>query len=392
MNYPNIAGQEMLDKVPSSKGLVTAASLGLGSAITAAADSAAPTLTDTGPLGWAVTAKKPSGSLEKAATKKAKSAKFPSYDPQLYIKVGDGTAAVNEVRYKVNDSFWDDWATRFTRTADDAGHKCGPGSNSNSLDQETVDKLEKYTNANDHTGVTDQLVYFSVKFFKNVVDDKQAFGTEFNRVATEIAKVNADKEYIDRVQPGIVAQYKAIKEDLSVRIDVLQKILQDAKSNNNMLKTYQDGSNIDNNKNLNEVFDSYLTERIGVTKGISVQNYEDLYSSIILQNDILQNTQSEMKSDLLKNNKKAIYVNEDKNTMYIAYIRATIVFYILLIIYFLFLIIYDKNWTFYIKLLVISGLGIFPTVAPHIEMFIYNIWNFILSIMSGSIFEYKTVL
>lgn len=326
------------------------------------------------------------------ADKRALKVGFPSYDPNLYATVGDGDAAVKEVRDKVNDAYWDDWLTKSNGTADNAGHECGPGKFFKSKDQDTVDNLEQYTNTNNHTGVTDQLVYFSMKFYKNVVDPKQAFGTEYNRVADRLATVYADQGYIEAQQKEIVAKYKVIQEDLNLRIAVLQKILNDSESNKNMLKTYQNGANVNNNQTLNTTFNTYLDDRVGVAKDISVQNYEDLYSNIILQNDILQNTQDEMEYHLLKNDKKAEFTGHKRETMYTTYIRAVLAFYILLIIYVFYLIFYDNTWSFYVKLAIVCGLGIFPLAAPHIEMLLYNIWNYMMSILSGSVFEYKTLL
>jgi hypothetical protein len=399
MDYKTIAGQGALEY---SKDAVSQYRIGKISEKVDRSNAAAAEGTNDAMVGGGIAAFEPIGwaggglvagiNAIVDAEKRALKVNFPTYDANLYAQVGDGAAAVKEVRDKVNDAYWDDWATRSRRVADDAGHECGPGKFFTSKDQDTVDNLEQYTNANNHTGVTDQLVYFSVKFYNNVIDPKNAFGNEFNRVADELAKYQADLKYINSIQPGIVAKYKAIQDDLSNRINVLQKIRQDSYTNISMLNTYQNGSNINNNQSLNEEFGKYLGDRIGVSQGISIQNYEDLHSSIILQNDILQNTQDEMVNGLLKNDKKAEFVNEKKSTMYITYIRMTLAFYILLIIYFLYLNVYDKTWSIYVKLMIVSGLGIFPLIAPRIEMLLYNIWNYMMSILSGSVFEYKSLL
>jgi hypothetical protein len=303
-----------------------------------------------------------------------------------------GRDAIEQARSIVNDSSWQNYSGQARSTADNAGHKCGPGMHFNSLDSDTVHDLEQYTNANDHSAITDILLKESTNLNDSVFKPDGAFMVEFNKQVSLNQELHSKLNTMVAAQPGIIAAYKGTIAELTKRKDIIQKILNDAAGNNTFLNSMQNSEYLANLQNANTNFDNYLSDVIGVTQGITIQNYEDLYSTIILQNNILQSTVNEMNNTLLMNDRKANTSANNKGSANIIYVRILIVYIILLIIYAILLIFFNKEWSFYKKIIVVVLLSIFPVAAPYIEILFYNIFKYIIAIMSGSIFKYETVL
>jgi hypothetical protein len=90
----------------------------------------------------------------------------------------------------------------------------------------------------------------------------------------------------------------------------IQKVDQDVTSNQQILDNHK--NDISENQNLNKDYIQYLNTRISETKKAGIDNYEELYKSVILQNDILKTTTDEMKSNIIFSDRNSELVSKKK--------------------------------------------------------------------------------
>jgi hypothetical protein len=167
-------------------------------------------------------------------------------------------------------------------------------------------------------------------------------------------------------------------------LKVTGQLQEDATSNVNVLDKYK--SSLDNNITSNTQFLNYLNDRITVTKGISLDNYEELYKSVILQNGILDNTVKEMNQNIVNANRDAEKVSKKKDSMHSLYIALTVIYCILVVIFLIFLVFYQTGWSNYFKIMVFIVAAVFPFAVGHIQDAIYNMWRYFLAVLSGSVY------
>ena len=313
---------------------------------------------------------------------------------------------------------WSRFKDEGNNVANDAGHRCGPGRNFNSLDSDTVDNLRRYVN--DGNGVSDLLAKHSkdfldnvkdpnkncAEYFKSLVDNKNNIqGTQTNELNVQHTK------YVEEYQSTIMQLNNLIsertitlgqkKKDLAASQEVLRQkqaelateqgylnvtgqLQEDATSNVNVLDKYK--ASLTNNIKTNTEFLSYLNDRITVTKGISLDNYEELYKSVILQNGILDNTVKEMNQNIVNANRDAEKVSKKKDSMHSLYITLTVIYCILVVIFLIFLVFYQTGWSNYFKIFTFIVAVVFPFVIGHIEDAVYNMWRYLLAVLSGSVY------
>jgi hypothetical protein len=334
-----------------------------------------------------------------------------------------GAEAIRASLDIANNPAWQRFIDEGNNLANDSGHRCGPGQNFDSLDTDTVNRLKRYVNGGD--GATDLLRQHSIDFlnyvknpggacaryFQTLIDqaneikgwktdnlnaqhtqsvkDYQATIAQLNALITE-RRINKDEKTKELADSQALLQKK--QAELSTEqgyLNVTDQLQRDATSNAATLDKYK--SSLDNNIKSNGEFISYLNDRIKVTKTISLDNYEELYKSVILQNGILSQTVKEMNQNIVNADREAEKVSAKKDQMHTIYISMSVIYFILIVIFLIFLIFYQRGWSVYFKIFVFATAVIFPFVVSQIEDAIYNIWQYLLAVLSGSVYTYKSI-
>lgn len=273
-----------------------------------------------------------------------------------------------------NEIRWELIADQVNGATNNAGHNCGLGSYHSSLDSDQVEYLNDLLNNVRNVFVPESqkfLNYYNNSFFANLIK---------NDVATKINK------YQSQVEP-LTKYYNNVIADLNNQINILRNILDDATANN---KNLSDNSNIlASNLNLNQDYSNYLKTRIDKPKSISTNNYEELYKAVILQNDRVQETIDEVNNGIILDEKNSGFISEKTSFIYSVYLKVFLFYYILVFVFIIFLTFIQKEWVYYKKIAIVFLSIIFPPLLFFTETFIYNIWLYLSSMFSSSIYTYK---
>jgi len=272
-----------------------------------------------------------------------------------------------------NDERWNLVADEVNSSTNNAGHNCGLGGYHSSLDSDQVEYLDNLLN-----DVRNVFLPQSQKF---VNDYNNSFFANFikNYLARKI------QYYQSRVQP-LIEYYNNVIADLNNEISILRNILNDATANNNILS--DNSKTLDNNLEMNNDYTNYLKERINIPKSVSINNYEELYKGVILQNDILQNSIDDIDNKVLLDDKKTNFIIEKRSFVNSIYLKLFLFYYILVIIFIIFLIFIERNSKYYNKILFVILAILFPPIMFYIETILYNIWLYIISFLSSSVYTY----
>jgi hypothetical protein len=188
---------------------------------------------------------------------------------------------------------------------------------------------------------------------------------------------------------ALITRGNQVIEDNSANIAILQNIKKDAESNNNILSN--NSNSLDSNIKLNKDYNDFLKERINIPKSVSVNNYEQLYKGVILQNDILQNSIDDINNKILLDDKKTNFITEKRSFVNYIYLKLFLFYYILVVIFIIFLIFIEKNLKYYNKILFGILAILFPPIMFYIETILYNIWLYIISFLSSSVYRYTDI-
>jgi hypothetical protein len=273
---------------------------------------------------------------------------------------------------ELDKGMWD-WAMSHCRDfTDHASHDCGLGRDNKSLDTHTVLALEHVLE--DANQIKDIASVFNNNYFSNndIIRQKQRI-------------INKNQKYAD-LASKIQSEFDIIISDNSKNIMILENIKNDADTNNTILKN--NSNSLDDNLLLNQEYSKYLEYSKNKPRVTSINNYEELYKGIIIQNEIIQNTLDKVKNDILSYDKKSGFISENKSFIYSVYLKIILFYYILVIVFIIFLIFIQKEWVYYKKIIIAIITIIYPPIIFYIETFIYNIWNYIISICSSSVYTY----
>jgi hypothetical protein len=272
----------------------------------------------------------------------------------------------------VDQSLWDWGINHCQDFADHAHHDCGPGMHNNSKDSDTVNALNNVLNdANNINQVADK--YYNY-YFNNI------------HINNQKNRVNAKTNYYKNQISIMIKECDKIVSDNKKKIKILTDIQNDAINNDNILNN--NSHSLDNNLIISNDYSNYLDYRINIPKSVSTNNYEELYKAVILQNDIVQNTLDKVNNDILLDEKQSGFVSEHKSFIYSVYLKIMLFYYILVIGFIIFLIFINKEWVYYKKIIIAIISIIFPPLIFYIETFLYNVWLYILSMMSSSVYIY----
>ena len=272
-----------------------------------------------------------------------------------------------------NEIRWGLIADQVNSATNNAGHNCGPGSYHASLDSDQVYYLEDLLYDVRNVFVPESqkfLNYYNNSFFVNLIK---------SYVSKKIY------DYESQIEP-LTKYYNDVIADLNNQISILEKILNDATANN---KSLSDNSNIlASNLNLNKDYSNYLQTRIDKPKSISTNNYEELYKAVILQNDRVQDTIDEVNNEIILDEKNSVFISEKTSFIYSVYLKVFLFYYILIFVFIIFLTFIQKEWVYYKKIAIVILSIIFPPLLFFTETFIYNIWLYVSSMFSSSIYTY----
>jgi hypothetical protein len=268
---------------------------------------------------------------------------------------------------------WGLIADEVNSSTNNAGHNCGPGSYQPSLDSDQVVYLETLLKNIKGVFIPESqkfLNYYNNSFFVNLIK---------NYVSKKIY------DYEKQIEP-LTEYYTNEIANLNNQISILEKILNDATANN---KSLSDNSNIlASNLNLNKDYSNYLQTRIDKPKSISTNNYEELYKAVILQNDRVQDTIDEVNNEIILDEKKSEFISEKTSFIHSVYLKVFLFYYILIFVFIIFLTFIQKEWVYYKKIAIVILSIIFPPLLFFTETFIYNIWLYVSSMFSSSIYTY----
>jgi hypothetical protein len=282
-------------------------------------------------------------------------------------------------KHRHNDGRWNQGINHCQDFADHAHHDCAPSEmailNGESKDTQTVNAL------GDVKIDVGRLDITSSKFKDNYFNCRHVL----NHTSTVANKhryyVNLRQD-IERKFPFIIARYDA-------EIKILQDVFNDATQNNIILNN--NSKTLDTNLQLNNDYTNYLKERINIPKTVSINNYEELYKGVILQNDILQNSIDDIDNKVLSDDKKTNFITKKRSFVNSIYLKLFLFYYILVIIFIIFLIFIERNLKYYNKILLGILALLFPPIMFYIETILYNIWLYIISFLSSSVYTYTDI-
>jgi hypothetical protein len=335
-----------------------------------------------------------------------------------------GEAATTRALEIANNPEWNKQLNQARETANNSGHDCGPG-NRGSKDSDTVYNLERYVNNNNNQGITNLLEKHANDFYDKVNWKDGECWKYWNGLAAETEKIKGPKtdalnndntskitQYTNTIgelenlkldRQGTLADKKIVlgekqaelvttKAELVTEQGYLGKITNvksNATHNEQLLINYKDS--LTENIKTNHQFNNYLNERIKVTRDVGVNNYEELYKAVILQNEILENTKDELNSNIVSSDRKSELISAKKNYIYSIYVKLRIMYFFLLFIFLIFLIFFQKGWSVYFKFFIFFITAIYPYAINYVEDLIYNIARFLLAIISGAVYTYHNI-
>jgi len=322
-----------------------------------------------------------------------------------------GPKAISEASNTLKKTIWANTLKDGRNLADQSGHDCAPGRSGNSKDQDTVDDLRQYTNG-EKTGKTDVLQIKARGFKENVNNGNGNFQKEVKRVKDFIKNYDNDtysrnfdanrnrtevRQNLKNIRDKRISEYNTQIQKLNdeikelVRLQGLVSMLSsDANSNINDLNNYKYALN--KNIELNKKELTYLNNKIGTARNIGINNYEELYKAVILQNELLDNALNETSNKIVQFNREADLISNKKELANLAYFYLIIIYFIAFIVLFIFLFFYEKVWSFYFRIFILILFLLYPFYIYTLEVFVYNCWNYLLSILSGSVFTYTNRL
>jgi len=339
-----------------------------------------------------------------------------------------GAGAIEQASQIVNDPNWETNMVALENASNSYGHKCGTGRDpKKSLDSEAVDAL------NDLKNKTNDLKNKATNFKNLFFDPNGNSGSELQRVkgllkhdfykdqrsisaaTNSVSRLIGDQvtrsSALDDSQEKIKKEYIAKKDTLNHRKDELNgkidtsnaikatKQWQYAKlqtikpgADDNALKLQSNNGALDTTSELNQVRLDYLNSRVTNTHSEIIDNYEKLYKSTILQNELLKKNENDTKMAISTVQRKTEFASSSKSFVYNIYTKMMLFYYILVVIFAGFLFFSQKTWSFYTKIAIFILSIIYPFTVIYIETWIYNLWLYILSIISGSVYTYRSLL
>ena len=252
------------------------------------------------------------------------------------------------------------------------------------------------------TSINNQKKDYDTKY-DNIIEEKN----RINQLTADINTLEStEKTYITQIDAAMkqdktvyearIADYinkvnliKADNTKLVQKVEPrLKSTLDDTTKNKDVINKYN--SFTQDHINLNQQQVNYLNKKKVINKNISLQNYEELYKAVILQNDILKNTLTETNNRLNFADREAeLYDKKNIFTRYI-YKYLFIVYFLFVLLLIIFFIFFEKELSYKMIILILILFISYPFRILQLELLIYNFWKYILSVSTGSVFTYTT--
>ena len=164
--------------------------------------------------------------------------------------------------------------------------------------------------------------------------------------------------------------------------------LANAVNNNNkvIIKSFEGFEGIEGYANTDNILSNLSLDNIESRKSALV-NQSKLYTIIDQQNNILIDRYNYIKNQFTRHDNKNDYYLEYNNQLLFYNNILFYLFYILIFVYAIILVLYRPNMGGYFKMFIIISAAIYPYIIYTIEKILYNAWNFIYSILSGSVYN-----
>jgi len=369
--------------------------------------------------------------------------------------VSSNTAAsIGDSLKELTDSKWKDIMDQIESYSQRYTHECGTvlGDATKSKDTDAVNNLnglknqaidlqndllrflkDIYTNPGNNSYNERMRVLNTINYptgqFRDLTGSKQFLngdqcaaknGIEYTRKntiaanqAAEVSRGQAETQRttdLENSQATLKTEFESKNATLDARINDLNNKIQDAekvRGDRDVKKSKLVGpkSKADNQYNisgsvqtslasaaaLNSQHLNYLIDREKKTQGLAVDSYEELYKTVILQNDLLEIAKTDIEKNTITTQRKTTFLTDKKTLVHGIYIRLYVIYYILIVIFIGLLVFYKKPWSIYYKIaLIITGL-IYPLVILTLESWIYNCWLYVMSLLTGSVYVYRSL-
>ena len=200
-----------------------------------------------------------------------------------------------------------------------------------------------------------------------------------------ITNANLKNDYSTRINS--LKQHKNIliseNNNISERINLANAV---NNSNKEIIKSFEGFDGLEGYANTDNILNNLSLDNIESRK-TALLNQSKLYAIIDQQNNILIDRYNYVKNQFTRHDNKNDYYLEYNNQLLFFNKILFYVFYILIFVYAIILVLYRPNMGGYFKLFIIISLAIYPHIVYTIEKFLYNAWNFIYSILSGSVYK-----
>jgi hypothetical protein len=339
----------------------------------------------------------------------------------IYIN-GWGADAISQASQIANDPYWNKVMAAVEDKSKSYGHVCGPSSDpKKSLDTVAVDALNDlknksndiknkasgflntYNDPNGNVGrelqrilniLNQPTLYSNLNSVNTMINDENNRLTKLNESQIQIrAEYSAKKAVITQRKTeldGKISTSTSIKVDKEGKLNSLLQLKPTVDTN---VQQLQPTNNVlASSAALNQQRLNYLNDRVNTTRSVALDNYENLYKAIILQNQMLEKNESEVKTGLVTTQRKTEFISSSKSFIYNIYTKLMLFYYILVIIFAGFLVFSQKTWSFYAKIAIFMLSVIYPYIIIFIETWGYNLWLYILSIISGSVYTHRSLL
>jgi hypothetical protein len=209
-----------------------------------------------------------------------------------------------------------------------------------------------------------------------------------NRIKSEKQRrnqYNKDNNYLKH-------QIRFLNKDYAARINALKITNKNLNSENDRLITDNANYNVikSNNDrliNMYELTEQNFNDEDKAAYLKKIINLGDKYTYLVDQNNNLSKRYDNIKNQFTRHDNKNNFYSQKKNILNIFY---TILFYLYYLLFFItiYILYFNKpDWKIYYKMFLILLFLIFPFVIYSIEIFLYNSWIYIYSIISGNVYN-----
>jgi hypothetical protein len=223
-----------------------------------------------------------------------------------------------------------------------------------------------------------------------VADINALNGSEVTNIQNITNAMTADKAVHDKKIADYDNKKQLLEQDIQKLINEMEprlnSTLADTRNNKEVIDRHNNF--VKDHIDLNKQQVDYLNKKKLINQNISIQNYEELYKAVILQNEILKNTLTETNNRLNFADREAeLY---DKKNIFTGYIYKYlfVIYFLIVFLVIIFFIFYERQLSYTMTFLFLILIISYPFRILYLELILYNLIKYVASIMTGSIFTY----